>query len=166
MEKRKTKAQEVAAKLKAVGITNKQVSCRGDYNSISCRVKDLRIDLELVERIAGEYQKIDRCERTGEILAGGNTYVSVTYDFETELEHSKSEKFQQLKNQIQAKLDAISGNTCAELFGAVAYRTPVGNLVLSWEKPNGSTKYEPYHNLETLTWSVYVKLANGTFKAV
>lgn len=164
MEKRKTKAQEVAAKLKAIGITNKQVSCRGDYNSINCRVKDLSIDLEVVKNIAEEYEKIDRCEYSGEILAGGNTYVSVTYDYDTEREHSKSEKFQQLKAEIKQKLDAISGNLCAELFGAVAYRTPTNNLCLSWEKPNGSNEYEGYHNLESLTWSVYVKLANGTFK--
>lgn len=164
MEKRKTKAQEIAAKLKAIGITNKQVSCRGDYNSINCRVKDLSIDLEVVKQIAYDYEKINLCEYSGEILAGGNTFVFVKYDHATEREHSKSEKFQQLKSQIKEKLDAISGNTCAELFGAVAYRTPTNNLCLSWEKADGSNDYEGYHNLESLTWSVYVKLANGTFK--
>lgn len=164
MEKRKTKAQEVAAKLKAIGITNKQVSCRGDYNSITCRIKDLSIDPEVVERIAYEYEKIDRCEYSGEILAGGNTYVSVVYDYDTEREHSNSEKFQQLKSEIKQKLDAINDGKCADIYGAFAYYAQNGALVLSWEKANGSNEYESTHNLESLTWSVYVKLANGTFK--
>lgn len=164
MEKRKTKAQEVAAKLKAIGITNKQVSCRGDYNSINCRVKDLSIDLEVVKQIAYEYQKIDRCQYSGEILCGGNTFVFVEYDHATEREHFKSEKFQQLKNEIKQKLDAISDHSCADIFGAAAYYAQNGALVLSWEKANGSNEYESMHNLESLTWSVYVKLANGTFK--
>ena len=164
MEKRKTIGQEVAAKLKAIGITNKQVSCRSDYNSINCRIKDLSIDPEVVERIAYEYEKIDRCEYSGEILAGGNTYVFVTYDYDTEREHSKSEKFQQLKSKIKQKLDEVSGNRCADIYGAAAYYAQNGALVLSWEKANGSNEYEGMHNLESLTWSVYVKLANGTFK--
>lgn len=166
MEKRKTKAQEVAAKLKAIGITNKQVSCRGDYNSIRCSVKDLSIDLEVVKSIAMEYQKIDRCQYSGDILSGGNTFVCVQYDHDTEREHSKSEKFQQLKSKIKQKLDEVSGNRCADIYGAAAYYAQNGSLVLSWEKANGSNEYEGMHNLETLTWSVYVKLANGTFKGV
>lgn len=164
MEKRKTKAQEVAAKLKAIGITNKQVSCRGDYNSINCRVKDLSIDLEVVKQIAYEYQKIDRCDYSGEILLGGNTYVFVEYDHATEREHSNSEKFQQLKSEIKQKLNEITDNRCADIYGAAAYYAQNGALVLSWEKSDGSNEYESMHNLQTLTWSVYVKLANGTFK--
>jgi hypothetical protein len=67
------------------------------------------------------------------------------------------------KSEIKQKLDAINDN-CADIYGAVAYYAQNGALVLSWEKANGSNEYESMHNLESLTWSVYVKLANGTFK--
>jgi hypothetical protein len=164
MERRKTKAQEVAAKLKAIGITNKQVSCRGDYNSITCRIKDLTIDPEIVRAIASEYEKIDRCEYSGEILCGGNTYVSVCYDYDVERQHTKSESFVALKNTIENKLKTLSDNQCADICGAWAYYNGCNSLTLTWEKKDGGREYEGHHNLESITWSVYVKLANGTFK--
>lgn len=161
MEKRKTKAQQVAAKLKAIGITSRQVSCRGDYNSVNCYIKDVRIDPKTVEAIAKQYESIDRCDYSGEILSGGNTFVFVKYDWEVERDICKGEEFQKLKAEIKAKLDALTGNQCADLFGAWAYYTGTGNICLSREKPDGGTDYEGYHNLDTLTWSVFTKLANG-----
>lgn len=163
MEKRKTIGQEIAAKLKAIGITNKQVSCRSDYSSIRCSVKDLSIDLEVVRSIAMDYQKIDRCQYSGEILSGANLFVFVDYDWQVEAATRKSDKFLQLLNTITDKLASLDDSQCADLFGAITYKHPEGCLVLKWDG-NNETEHERHHNLSNLAWSVFTKLANGTFK--
>jgi len=40
-------------------------------------IKDESIDKEAVEKIAYPFEEVDRCEVTGEVLAGGNTFVFV-----------------------------------------------------------------------------------------
>lgn len=49
------------------------------YSSIQIDIKTL-VSKSAVKAIAQKYEKIDRCEATGEILAGGNTFVFVDYD--------------------------------------------------------------------------------------
>ena len=55
-------------------------SVTSDYNSIqvSYTRNPLIVSKSQVEAIACVYEKIDRCERTGEVLMGGNTFVFVT----------------------------------------------------------------------------------------
>jgi len=45
--------------------------------SISLTIKDAEVDAEAVWEIANRSTSVDRCEASGEILSGGNTFVSV-----------------------------------------------------------------------------------------
>lgn len=76
-----SKAAEIRKALKAIGYTNKHVSVRSEQFSMgsAIRVKILRdgVSLADVERIAHQAEKVSRCEMTGEILSGGNRYVTV-----------------------------------------------------------------------------------------
>jgi hypothetical protein len=77
-------AAEIRAELKrAHGWTSRQVSVRAEYfsmgSSIDIVVKDPAVPLPTVKAIAARAESIRRCEITGEILSGGNRYVSVTY---------------------------------------------------------------------------------------
>jgi hypothetical protein len=157
----KTKAQQIAAILKQHGIISKQVSCRNDHGSISCRIKDISIDPEFVEHIAREFESIRYCEYSHEILSGGNTFVSVQYDWEAEKAVCATQAFQDFKASLRTKLDAITGNECAEIGNALFYREK--NIVLRYEKGDRN-EVEPYHNLDSLAWSAYTKIANGTIK--
>jgi hypothetical protein len=157
----KTKAQQVAAILKQHGISSKQVSCRNDHGSISCRIKDISIDPEFVERIVRKFESIRYCEYSQEILNGGNTFVSIQYDWEVEKAICSTQEFKDFKTALKAKLDAITGNECAEMGNALFYRE--NNIILRYEKGDRS-EVEPYHNLDSLAWSVYTKIANGTIK--
>jgi hypothetical protein len=76
----KEKAQEVRQQLKTEGITSKQVSIRSDSNSISIHIKDLTVSKQRVEEAASGQEHIRRCEASGEILGGGNTFVFVEFD--------------------------------------------------------------------------------------
>lgn len=53
-------------------------------------INDPSISLAPIERIAFSYQKISRCDVTGEILSGGNTFVFVAYSHEAKAQMKKS----------------------------------------------------------------------------
>lgn len=66
--------------------TSRQVSVRAQHfsmgSSIDVEIKDPAIPLPVVKAIAQHAEDIARDERTGEILSGGNRYVSVRYSSE------------------------------------------------------------------------------------
>ena len=61
-------------------------SVTSDYNSIRVTYtrNPLVVTKSQVEAIVCVFEKIDRCERSGDILMGANTYVTVTEDRTTE----------------------------------------------------------------------------------
>lgn len=71
------------AALKAAGWTARQVSVRKNYfslgSSIDVTIRDAAVPLSQVKAIAEDFERIHRCEITGEILGGGNRYLSVRY---------------------------------------------------------------------------------------
>ena len=157
-----TKAQELAKKLKANGITAKQVSCKAKNGSIRCNIKDVKIDPEVVKSLGDEFEHVRYCEYSQEILSGGNTFVFVQYDWEMESATRKTPEFNALRDELSAKLDATSGNECCKIGDALFYKNGC-NIGLQFNKKD-RLSYEPYHNLDSLTWSVFVNLANGTIK--
>lgn len=68
------------------GWNSRQVSVRARYfslgSSIDVEVKDAAVSLAAVKAIAEPHEQIHRCEITGEILGGGNTYLDVGYSSE------------------------------------------------------------------------------------
>jgi len=86
MASAKEKAQEIRNELKTLGYGRKQVSVRSrpvTYSSaIDVTVKALGVDIEKVEEIANKAKSVRYCEVSGEVLMGGNTYVSVQYAHE------------------------------------------------------------------------------------
>lgn len=68
------------------GWTSRQVSVRAEYfsmgSSIHVEIKDPAIPLPVVKAVAEQAEHIRRDEGTGEILGGGNRYVSVRYSSE------------------------------------------------------------------------------------
>ena len=84
----KEKAKELRAILKKeMGVNAKQVSvkssCCGYSDKLDIKIKDLTVNKNKVEELANTFDKVDRCEASGEILQGGNTYVFVEFDWET-----------------------------------------------------------------------------------
>lgn len=80
------RAAAIRAALKAKHITSRQVSVRADYysmgSSIRITIKDPNVRASVVRSIAEPHESIDR-DQFGEILGGGNRFVSVHYDHAT-----------------------------------------------------------------------------------
>jgi len=76
----KEQAKLIRAELKKeLGLTSKDVSVKSDLYAVWVRIKNEDIKIDDVKNIAKKYESIDKCERTGEILQGGNSYVFVQY---------------------------------------------------------------------------------------
>lgn len=79
-------AAEVRAALKARGWGQRHVSVRAESyslgSSLHVTVKSPEVDFEVARQIAEGKERVDRCERTGEILSGGNRFVHVKHSDE------------------------------------------------------------------------------------
>ena len=117
----KEKAANIRKELKKqLGVTSRQVSVRsrnaGYDEAIDVTIKDLKVNKAKVEAIANKYKYISRCEYSGEILAGGNTYVFVTLDYDA-LRAAKEELLETAKKIIDDNKDLLGkneGKTIAE----------------------------------------------------
>lgn len=75
MKNTNTPAARIRNNLKAAGIPAKAVSVRTrSTGSVDVVVNSLDVDYRKVKEIAQSEESIRRCEYTGEILSGGNTY--------------------------------------------------------------------------------------------
>lgn len=162
MREYKTKAELMQSALKAVGITRKQVSCSMHNGSITAKIKDLTIDPETVKQVGYQFESYQRDQYSGEILCGGNTFVFVEYDRSIEQTVTTSDEFKAFQAELENRLNNLVDNQCAEYGTALFYRDN-GNIRLRYDKGN-SHEVEPYHNIYSLTWSLYVLVANGTVK--
>jgi hypothetical protein len=82
------RAKEIRKVLKTKGWNSRKVSVRtrlGGYSAaIHVTIKALDISSDEVESLVERFERVRRCERSHEILAGGNTFVFVNYDRATE----------------------------------------------------------------------------------
>lgn len=74
-----TPAQALRAALKAAGFNARRATVRERGGSLYVSIRDAGASLSKVEAIANKFSLVNRCELTGEILSGGNTFVFVSY---------------------------------------------------------------------------------------
>lgn len=109
-------AQEIRKKLKALNISNKQVSVRTSRGgSVDIKVKDLTVDIDALNRIGKSHESISYCEYSQEILSGGNTFVFVSYDWEFERDLKLTEEYKNLKAEIEPKILALNDRSGVQL---------------------------------------------------
>ena len=75
----KQKAAEIRSQLKTLGYTSRDVSVRSDHNSLDITIRRNGLKVKAIRDIANGAEKIDRCDFSGEILSGGNTYVFIRF---------------------------------------------------------------------------------------
>ncbi|GIJ95429.1 hypothetical protein CAPN002_26470 [Capnocytophaga stomatis] len=81
------KLNAIRTQLKELGYSNRQISVQqkfaGFEEVIRIIFKFMPSDelFEQVKQLARKYKSVDYCERSGEILSGGNTFVDVSIDW-------------------------------------------------------------------------------------
>jgi L-rhamnose mutarotase len=125
-------AEEIRKNLKKHGITSRQVSVRAKTylldKLIEVRIKDLKVSKKLVEAIAKKYEYVRWDDYTNDILAGGNTYVTVDFDYKGLRE--KAEEFKETARKILEKKDKYDKDELMRLA----------------EKEDLVVLYQPHHN--------------------
>lgn len=110
MSDTKQDAAAIRAELKRHGYNARRVSIRTDYyslgSSIYATIRDADVDVEKVTKIVERIGKhVRRCEISGDILSGGNTYVHISYTEEVRAELSAKHE-----NAVQAALDLLKAS--------------------------------------------------------
>lgn len=125
---------KIRADIKAAGIPARAVSVRvsdaGYETAVRVSIKDINVDRNVVERIAMRYREVDRDERSGEILAGGNTFVFVDYDYDVIRSAAA-----QYMDQAQEIIDS-NNQPCVGV--DIATRDDGSRLVYFFEAPNST----------------------------
>ena len=163
---------KIRAELKAAGIPARAVSVRvsdaGYETAVRVKIKDINVDRDVVERIAKQYREVDRDERSGEILAGGNTFVFVDYDYD--VLKSATEKYMEQAQEI------IDSNNKEPGVGVDAATRPDGSRLVYFFHAPGSTyntvaiydkdgNYD-YENQYTAHNAYYLAQALALFNAI
>ncbi len=131
-------AKTIRETLKAKGLSNRKVSVRADSysmgSSVYVTVKDPSVDLAMVEEIANREESIRRCEFSGEILSGGNTYVHVRYSREAEAAIAA-----EYTERVKAAYDKVDGSILEPVEGTKAMigKDGVGNATVWHESEAG-----------------------------
>lgn len=102
----KERSAAIRAEIKKLGYNSRQVSVRSgfcgysDYTHIT--IKDAKADIKEIEKACKKFQSVDYDSATGEILAGGNTYIHVQYDYDaiSKATEANIEKAESLVNDI------------------------------------------------------------------
>ena len=108
-------AAAIRAELKAKGWGSKAVGVRSESfsmgSAIRVLIKDGSVPIQAVTVIAEAHERISRCQITGEILGGGNRYVSVSYSSE-----ALEQRAAPYRDAVQAALDAAKADTSLQRF--------------------------------------------------
>ena len=102
----KERSASIRAGIKKLGYNSRQVSVRSGFCGYSeythVTIKDVKADIREIEKACKKFQSIDFDSATGEILAGGNTYVHVQYDYDAieKATDANIEKAESLVNEI------------------------------------------------------------------
>ena len=121
------RAKQIRKELKEkLGFNSKHVGVNTKNCSINVKIKSLESWCKMteIEEIASQYESIDRCEFSGEILSGGNTFVFVSLDWEFEkaLEVNEDDLWQE--TIVKAVLTGI--HKYAKTFGIMTAENPMG----------------------------------------
>lgn len=77
-------SNEIRKTLKEAGFTSKDYSIRvrdaGYSTTVNIEVKNPKVKLSELKQFVKRFEVVDRDERTGEILQGGNTFVHCQYE--------------------------------------------------------------------------------------
>ena len=105
-----TTKEKITAKIKELGYNSRQVSVHnraaGYSSALVVTVRDASISLETIENAVNVFEKIDRCQASGEILSGGNTYVNVEYSDAAEAQIAAP-----FIAAVEKTIPTIAGNT-------------------------------------------------------
>ena len=101
----KERGQAIRAELKKAGYGTKQISVRSRFcgysDATDITVKDITCNIEEIRKICKKYEKIDYDKYSGDLLSGGNTYISVQWDWDV-IHNATEKKVEEAKKIVES----------------------------------------------------------------
>ena len=149
-----------------LNLNRTKVSVRSPYyGCVNVEVHDATADYDAVKEIAKRQKSISRCEASGEILCGGNTFIFVEYS-----ERAQATVLAERADDIAAIKTAALGLSEEGLYG-----TDVAGIFINidgyqWRMKNeangqNTAWFSPEH-LESITRALLYVLKQDTLKGV
>lgn len=110
-----------------LGINPRDYSLRRDRGDYQITVKNPAIGLEQLKEYFKQFEHIYRCEVTHEILSGGNTFVSVEYQWDLE----EREDIQQVVREVAIEVLKSNDNKWDYTFWNPWMPTNLRDLILN-----------------------------------
>jgi hypothetical protein len=118
------KANLLRAALKTAGYNRNQVTVAYPHSTLRVTIRDASIPKSAIKAIAGAFEHVDRDYMTGEILCGGNTFVTVEYT---------DEILRTLAQPIAAELERAEPNVVVDVAGRRVAKMAPGVNHWAWE---------------------------------
>lgn len=111
-------AKGLRKELKEIGYNNKKVKVKKQSeDKINVTIIDATVNKDLVEKIANNYEEVDKDDKTNEILAGGNTFVSIeNKSVDKEIECKLSNIYFDIENVKDVKSFTIKEDLELQIF--------------------------------------------------
>ncbi len=72
--------QKIRKELKEqLGYNSRMVSIKNDYGNVIFTIRNIDVDYAKLEQFAYKFENVSYCEASGEILSGGNTFVTIEF---------------------------------------------------------------------------------------
>jgi len=153
----KEKAKEIRALLKKkFGLTSRDVSVRS-RSSIDLEIKTIKALMikSKIEKESSQFERIFRDHATGEILAGGNTFVFVSIEWKFRKKLASAVEAEIMRT---TKTGELENGTVVKLFGKIELaKTNRGEYVVSYKKAHEFL----VHDLKSNTNSVLGFIINN-----
>ncbi len=132
------RAKAIRATLKLRGWNARAVSVRCDYysmgSSIYVTVRQFGISAQAVKDAVEGFARIDRCQMTGEILSGGNTFVHV--DYATKVQEAARNELRETVDAAHAVITTTAGASVEVVPGmAVVFTNEIDAQELRLDTP-------------------------------
>jgi hypothetical protein len=141
--------------IKEAGYNNRQVSVRNDRSSTYIlTIRDSTVQYDKIKAIEQQYEQIDRCPATHEILLGGNTYIDIKLS-ENVRETWSAHYLPKINDAIGKLHDANHGQNIDERFIIYpAHFWPTSHFKVYDETASWLT--HDYQDLTTLAIDLYI----------
>lgn len=158
-------AQEIRNELKKRGINSRRVSVRCSLGSLDIRIKDLAVCAEEIREFAQQFERVDRCQYSGEILSGGNFFVSVCYSYDAEKAAEETDLYKSILAQVRAALETLKDDSKGvELPGGVWAFLRQNGVGYQTTLPWTNNYWDMFWRAEDVTLEIYRATIQGKIK--
>ena len=132
---------------KELGYNSRQVSIKskpGGYSySFIFTIRDKNVNYDKVNEFAHKYKSVSRCEYSGEILSGGNTYITVTFSDKLK-DEMENKHFLKLREWVDTVDKTDEDNSIVFDDIELVYHTEINEIRAYNRKTNEMDRFHAY----------------------